>query len=123
MAPEQLHGVARPESNLHGVGATLLFVLAGRPPSDLPHRKLRVDFRPHVSVSPAFGAWLARLLEPAPEDRFPTAREALVALRSPGKVPAGGVGFRWTTVALTMVLFGVLAIAGGIGLYEVRKRF
>lgn len=113
MAPEQLHGVARPESDLYGLGATLVHVLSGQSPAELPHRKLRVDFRPRVNVSRAFATWLEKVLEPAPEDRFPTVGHALIALRSPDR-PAG---LRWTTAALGTLLLGLL---GACGLHEVR---
>src|SRR5580658_5063461 len=103
MAPEQLRGIARPESDLYGLGATLLYVLSGQTPAEMPQSKLKADFRSRVRVSPAFAAWLDNLLEPAPEDRFRSALQALRALRDPTLVP----GYRSSKRAL--VLGGILA--------------
>jgi hypothetical protein len=47
----------------------------------LPHRKLKIDFRPHVSVSKQFAEWLERMIEPVAEDRFLSAKEALAVLQ------------------------------------------
>ncbi len=80
MAPEQFQGKAEPSSDLYALGATLVFLLTGRDPSDLPQRRLKIDFRADAGVSERMAGWLDRLLEPAPEDRIPTARAALDAL-------------------------------------------
>ena len=82
MAPEQYQGAAVPASDLYGVGATVVHLLSGRPPSELPHSRLRVDFTKVVTVDPPLARWLERMLEPAPEDRFPSAEEALRVLRA-----------------------------------------
>jgi serine/threonine protein kinase len=87
MAPEQFAGQALPASDLYGLGATLVHILSHRAPSELPQRELRLDFRPFVQVSPAFARFLERLLEPAPERRFASAKAALEALDKPD-VPA-----------------------------------
>jgi serine/threonine protein kinase len=58
MAPEQFRGQAVPATDLYGLGATLLFLLTHQSPADLPQRRLRLDFRPYVSVSPALADWL-----------------------------------------------------------------
>jgi WD40 repeat protein/Tfp pilus assembly protein PilF len=123
MAPEQLRGVARPESDLHGLGATLLYVLSGRAPSEMPQRKLKTDFRPHVHVSAGFADWLEKMMEPAPEDRFPSAQQALVALRG-GSAPATPVvrPHRKRTLALAGALGIALTALGAVGTYELRAR-
>jgi WD40 repeat protein/Tfp pilus assembly protein PilF len=104
MAPEQLRGVARPESDLYGLGATILFMLSGQSPGDMPQVKLRIDFERRVRLSPPMRAWLAKMLEPAPEDRFPTARRAILALRDPAIVKSR----RRTPFVLAAVLGAVL---------------
>lgn len=82
MAPEQLTGRATPASDLYGLGATLVNVLSHRAPDELPQRELRIDFRAAVSVSPGFERFLGRLLAPAPEQRYASARAARDALAS-----------------------------------------
>ncbi|WP_438035081.1 serine/threonine-protein kinase [Sorangium sp. So ce204] len=54
MAPEQFRGRAAPGSDLYGLGATLLHVLSGRDPADLPQKGMRFDIRGSVQVSPPF---------------------------------------------------------------------
>lgn len=83
MAPEQFSGRALPASDLYGLGATLVHVLSHRAPAELPQRELRLDFRPFVNVSEPFARFLERLLEPAPERRFASARAAIEALDAP----------------------------------------
>ncbi|MCC5896854.1 MAG: serine/threonine protein kinase [Phormidium sp. BM_Day4_Bin.17] len=90
MAPEQFRGQAIPATDLYGLGATLLCLLTHQNPGDLPHNRLKIDFRPYVSVSESFANWLDTLLEPLIEDRFASACEALAALthaRSPRNLP------------------------------------
>jgi WD40 repeat protein len=111
MAPEQLHGVARPESDLYGLGATLLYVLSGQSPGQMPQTKLKPDFRSRVKVSPLFAAWLEKMLEPAPEDRFRTAREALEGLRTPA-VPPRALSSAKRTAVLASVLLFLLGVVG-----------
>lgn len=82
MAPEQFGGQATPASDLYGVGATLLHVLSGRIPSDIPQQDLRFQFQPYVNCSPALVSWLEHLLEPSPTQRFASAQMALDALRA-----------------------------------------
>ena len=81
MAPEQFRGQAYLTSDLYSLGATLLFMLTRRSPADLPQRRLKIDFRSQVKISPKFADWLEKILEPAAEDRFASAKEALAALR------------------------------------------
>ncbi len=83
MAPEQFSGRALPASDLYALGATLVHVLSHRAPAELPQRELRLDFRPFVQVSDGFARFLEHLLEPVPERRFGSAREALAALDGP----------------------------------------
>ncbi|MEG4021667.1 serine/threonine-protein kinase [Microcoleus sp. S13C4] len=87
MAPEQFRGKAVLSTDLYGLGTTLLFLLTQKFPSDLPRHKLKVQFRDRVSISPEFADWLEKIIEPASEDRFDSAKDALSALR--GEQPSG----------------------------------
>jgi len=80
MPPEQFRGRVQPASDLYALGTTLLFLLTGRSPEDFPQRRLKLQFRPHVNISPEFADWLERMLEPAVEDRFDSAEAAIAAL-------------------------------------------
>ena len=84
-APEQMMGGASPRSDQYGVGATILYLLSGRAPSGFKSERLKIDFKREVYIEDArFAAVLERLLEPSPEDRFATPREALDALAGRG---------------------------------------
>lgn len=80
MAPEQLRGKATPQTDLYGLGATLLFALTGKPLHEFPLRRGRIVVGD--AVSPAFARWLARMLHPEAESRFASASAALAALPS-----------------------------------------
>ncbi|MEH2218872.1 MAG: serine/threonine-protein kinase [Nostoc sp.] len=79
---EQFGGRAVPASDLYALGATLIHLLTGTSPSDLPQQDLRLQFTDRVNLSPSFASWLQKLIEPAPEQRFPDARQALNVLKS-----------------------------------------
>jgi eukaryotic-like serine/threonine-protein kinase len=81
MPPEQFRGQAFFASDLYALGATLLFLLTHRSPDELPQIRMKIDFRDRISVSPQFADWLEKMLEPAIEDRYKSAREALGVLR------------------------------------------
>lgn len=86
MAPEQFRGQALLATDLYGLGTTLLFLLTGKSPADLPGRKLKIDFRRQVRVDKDFADWLETMVEPATEDRFCSAKEALAVLRGEQKL-------------------------------------
>ncbi len=82
--PEQLWGRAVPASDLYALGATLIHLLTGTAPVDLPQRQMRLQFRDQVSLTPSFAHWIETLTNPDPELRFSNARAALEALQASG---------------------------------------
>jgi serine/threonine protein kinase len=77
---EQFGGRAVPASDLYALGATLIHLLTGTAPADLPQRHLRICFEDQVTLSPKLVNWIKTLTEPAPEERFQSASQALSAL-------------------------------------------
>jgi len=71
MAPEQFQGRALPQSDVYSVGATVLWMLTGEEPEDLPHRGLKIDVATALGkrASPTLVSILDRMLEPDPEAR------------------------------------------------------
>ncbi|MGC9504583.1 serine/threonine protein kinase [Baaleninema sp.] len=80
MAHEQFRGEVCAASDLYGLGATALFLLSGKSPDWFPQKRLKLQFRDRIRVSPEFGDWLEKILEPSIEDRFICAEEAIDAL-------------------------------------------
>jgi serine/threonine protein kinase len=79
---EQFWGRSVPASDLYALGATLIHLLTGTAPADLPSRNLRIQFRDRISLNPRFTRWIEVLTEPDLEQRFTQASEALEALRT-----------------------------------------
>lgn len=113
MAPEQLRGPVDGRADLYAIGATVLAAMTGVAPGSLPSARLRVDVAaalPGDASSPTRAALvdvLQTLLEPAPEDRYPTAAAALAALDSALTRPSSVLSRRaggWATVAPTVAV-------------------
>jgi serine/threonine protein kinase len=84
MPPEQFGGRAVPASDLYALGGTLIYLLTGIPPGDLPQKDLKLEFEPLVkNLSPELVSWLQLMTEPSLEKRFASAEKALQELESP----------------------------------------
>jgi serine/threonine protein kinase len=83
---EQFWGRAVPASDLYALGATLIHLLTGVTPADLPQKDSRIQFSDRVSVSPSLVSWIEKMTEIGLEKRFSEARDALAALKS-GNIP------------------------------------
>lgn len=87
MPPEAFGGGADVRSDLYAAAAIILFTVTGLSPSQVPQSRLKLDVEAVVSaprrleLGNAFTV-MRKLLEPAPEDRYQTARQALEALSS-----------------------------------------
>ena len=80
---EQLMGRATPASDIYGLGATLISVLARKDAADLfDVGTRRLEFDDYVNVGEAFRRVLHKMVEPSVEDRFVDAAEVATALRS-----------------------------------------
>ena len=85
MPPEQLFGRTLNESSdLYALGATLIGILCGRSANEVPDLvnntfQFKLDELPR-SLPRAWILWLAKLVEPEMENRFPSARAALEEL-------------------------------------------
>jgi hypothetical protein len=69
-------------SDLYALGATLIHLLTGVTPADLPQKDSRIQFSDRVSVSPSLVSWIEKMTEIGLEKRFSEARDALAALKS-----------------------------------------
>ena len=78
---EQFGGRSVPASDLYALGATLIHLLTGIAPADLPQKDLQIQFRDRVKVNPDFGQWIEILINPDVSKRFQSAEEALAGLQ------------------------------------------
>jgi serine/threonine-protein kinase len=112
MAPEQLGGSVSPVSDLYALGASLLHLLSRRPPETLLSGDWELAFTREIHVSAGFRAFLRKLVARRPEDRFPSAADALLALDAPPPRTAP----RWPLAAA-----GAALIVGAVALVSVGR--
>lgn len=85
MAPEQFGGGTDVRSDMYSAAATMLCMLTGSAPSSLPQKRLKIDLesiipsRERLKLGNVYTV-MAKLLQPAPEDRYDSPRDALDAL-------------------------------------------
>jgi serine/threonine protein kinase len=146
LAPEQIDNPAAADirADLYGLGATLFYLLAGRPPF-AHHGPILAKLRAHGTETPpdvrslrpevpaAVAALVARLLAKRPEDRPTTPQQVADALAyqpdapardfSPAPPPQAGVAAapsrarrRRLAVAIGLLSAGLLLLAGLVGL-------
>jgi serine/threonine protein kinase len=83
MPQEQFGGRTVPASDLYSLGATLIYLVTGTHPADLPQKDFRIQFEQLANVSPELTRWLQQMTEPSLERRFNSAAGALAALDKP----------------------------------------
>ena len=75
---EQYGGRAVPASDLYGLGATVIHLLTGISPADLPQDdELNIQFRDRCGASTQLLDWVQKMTAPSPKRRFQSAREAI----------------------------------------------
>lgn len=87
MPPEQFGGRTVPASDLYSLGCTLIYLVTGSHPADLPEKDLRIQFAEFTNLSPNFTNWLKLMTEPSSGNRLRSANEAITALNKP-QLPA-----------------------------------
>jgi serine/threonine protein kinase len=80
MPQEQFGGRTVPASDLYSLGATLIALVTGTHPADLPQKDFRIDFE-SANLSPAMKSWLKWMTEPALDQRLNSAQKALQVLQ------------------------------------------
>ena len=80
MPPEQFGGRVRAASDLYSLGATLIYLVTGEHPADLPETDLRIEFGEFCNLSPGFVEWLKQMTNPSVNSRIASATQALEKL-------------------------------------------
>ncbi|WP_414549805.1 serine/threonine protein kinase [Anabaena sp. CCY 0017] len=88
MPPEQFGARTVPASDLYSLGATLIYLITGNHPADLPQKDFRIQFEQLTHLSPGLTRWLQWMTEPNLALRPSSAESALKALNeSDLKIP------------------------------------
>ncbi|RUS97551.1 serine/threonine protein kinase [Dulcicalothrix desertica PCC 7102] len=83
MPPEQFGGRTKPASDLYSLGATMIYLVTGMHPTELPQQDLQIQFRKFADINPEFADWLEWLTEPSLNKRFSSAHLALEVINNP----------------------------------------
>lgn len=65
------------------MGATLIYLVTGTHPADLPQKDFQIQFEPAANISPTFVNWLKWMTQPSLDRRLTSARTALQILENP----------------------------------------
>jgi serine/threonine protein kinase len=86
---EQYGGRAVAASDLYALGATLIYLLTGISPAELPQDdEAKIVFSDRTSADSHFLQWIQKLVEPTVKKRYASARIALQALSEPVQTPS-----------------------------------
>ncbi|MBN2440297.1 MAG: protein kinase [Spirochaetales bacterium] len=75
MPIEQYEGRALPGTDIYSLGATLIHLLSHKDPALMEKKHMRIDFRPHVTISQEFTAIIEKMIEPDYTNRYQSAKE------------------------------------------------
>ena len=120
MPIEQLMGRAGAATDIYSLGVTVVHLLSGRHPSQLPLDDLRLEFEEAIRVSPEFQGYLAKMLEPRANRRFASAQQALQALNDLDKtatadaMASSGESLRTSTPTPTPTPSAAVMVANGL---------
>ena len=78
---EQFAGQAAPASDLYSLGMTLVYLMTGVHPADIPQVDGKIQLA-GMSLQPKLARWLERMTHPYLDQRFDSASLALAALRA-----------------------------------------
>ena len=83
MPPEQFGGRTVPASDIYSLGATLIGLLTGTHPADLPQKDGCIQFIQQANIGRSFALWLEQTIQPSLDKRFTSVKQALQKLRNP----------------------------------------
>ena len=83
MPPEQFGDRCVAASDLYSLGATLIYLVTGIQPADLPQKEGKIIFEEISNLSLELTTWLRKMTEPSLDRRFDSATVALAALTNP----------------------------------------
>ncbi|HIK03527.1 MAG TPA: serine/threonine protein kinase [Trichormus sp. M33_DOE_039] len=80
MPLEQFGGRTVEASDLYSLGTTLIYLVTGTHPADLPQKDFRIQFEQAAHCNSGLTTWLKWMTEPSLEKRLTSAKQALAAL-------------------------------------------